>query len=331
MTDKTFEKEGVILEYDDTKEAIAIVSDFKLFIKEFPSKKYLFENKLYTDGPSLNIKDIKPKTSNIQKYIDLYKKSEILENLLEIISIDRQEDNGRSYAYELFYSKKTIVSTKLDYTHLKKITPQLVNNVSNFLSMLSTNSSHLELNKKFILKAIEIIFKDKKTIELNDLIDKWQDICEEFEILQRAYIENLDTQKLKFDYEKKIQELNDQLYNVLNNIQNKIILPPLAIMILAINISNKPYNIQILAMISLFMFLSIISIYSCLQLQFLNNHKNIITKWQQFYEKNLNKNFYTLKQRFNKLFDLLNYINITIKISNLLIWSSYFLIFIIIF
>jgi len=325
MIDKTFEENGLILEYDESKKANAKVTDLKKFIKVFPSKIYLFNKNLFTDTNTLKVDNIFSQNSLIEKYKDL----EYLDNLFELLSIEKLEGKVRSYKYELFYSKKIIVDGYIDYEHLKKVNNNFLNSIKHLYIKFSQKDYKSELEKKFLLKALEDVFKNKKELTFNDIIDNWENICEEYEIIQRAYIESLDTQKLKFDYEKKLQEMHDQLYSILNNLQNKIIIPPLAIVAVVANIYNKPISIKLISILFLFIFIGIITNYSVLQLNYLSNIEQSFNRWKQLYKKHISKNFSNKwKQRFEKLESFIFQIRVLLIGSNIVFWLFTCIIFV---
>jgi hypothetical protein len=254
---------------------------------------------------------------------------EYLDNLFELISIDRKKGKGRSYKYELFYSKKTIVYGYVDYEHLHKVNDEFLNPIKHLYTKFTQKDYKSELEKKFILKAIEDVFKNEKEITFNDIIDNWENICEEYEIIQRAYIESLDTQKLKFDYEKKLQEMHDQLYSILNNIQNKMIIPPLAIAFVVANVYDKPISVKLFSVCVVFIFVLIITAYSILQYNYLSNAEQSFNRWKQLYKKHITKNFsHKWKERFEKLENFISYIKLLLIGSNLIFWLFVFLLFI---
>jgi len=327
--DETFKDKGVLLEYEDgNNKAILVNKDNKKFIKEFPNKKFLFDRILQTDRNRFKIIDIKNVKPPIDKYIQLEK----LDELFEKIAIDRQPGRGRSYKYELFFTTKIFVQNSIDWEHLQKVTDEIIDSIDKFYGKFSNNSANMELEKKFILKAMEDIFKDKLArmenrsyidISFNDLIDRWQELCEEYETIQRAYIESLDTQKIKFDFEKKTQEINEKLHSILADIQTKIIIPPLALLLVFANIYDKTPVVKGVTMCLLAIFFIVITWYGYMQYQFLEVYLKKIEHWERFYKKHMGKSFTLQKKNFNTLYSLANNIKYAIFFPLLLSWVAF--------
>ena len=320
--DKTFEDKKIIIEYNNQYEATILFEDPKLFIEEFPNKLFLFENTLYADN-NYKVKEIKPKDKLPNAYFELEK----LDNIFKKISLNKKPNGNRSYAYEIFGNKKIVVINSIDYEHALKLDKKNLDSLNElYIKFINMPKAQIELHKTFLIKAIETIFKNKDKITFNDIIDNWNEICAEYELLHIAYLDTLNTNILRFDYQKKLQEFNEKLHSVMSDIQNKAIIPPIAIILAFTNIYEKSLKVKEATLYLLILFIIIIFIYQYNQVKFLDEYKNTISKWEVFYKRNMNKQYNIFKEQYNQLYNRIKqikiafYINISLLIGMLVIF-----------
>jgi len=323
--DKTFENKKITIEYNNQYEATILFEDPKLFIDEFPSKLFLFKNTLYANH-NYKVKAIKPKDKLPNAYFELEK----LDNILKKISLNKKPNGNRSYAYEIFGNKKTIIVNSIDYNHALNLDKKILDSLDEFYNkFINMPKTQIKLHKIFLVKAIETIFKNKDKITFNDMIDNWNEICTEYELLHVAYLDTLNTNTLRFDYQKKLQEFNDKLHSVMSDIQNKAIIPPIAIILAFTNIYEKSLKIKGVTLCLLVLFVTIISMYQYNQINFLDEYKNTINKWEIFYKRNMNKQYNIFKEQYNQLYNRIQkikttfYINIALQFIMLVISLSF--------
>ena len=189
--------------------------------------------------------------------------------------------------------------------------------------------SQIQLHKTFLIKAIETTFKTKGRLTFNDLIEHWNEICSEYELIHTAYLDTLDTNALRYDYQKKLQEFSDKLNSVMSDVQNKAIIPPIAVLLTLANIYDKPIKIKIVVFILLLLFVAIITIYQYFQITFLDEYKNVIKKWEVFYKRTMSKQYTLFKEQYNQIYErikniqIMFYINMVILLIMIAIASAF--------
>jgi len=323
-------EDGMVIHYDNNKNAIITFSDFELFLKEFPSIKYLLQEK---QVGKYTVVDISSKTDseNIRKY----KLIGLLDNIINKISISRKNSSPRCYEYEIFNTKKTVIKNTLTFETLKSLSDSFFEQLSYIDERLSTlNKPQLELEKSFLAKSIEDVLKQKnieQDITFNNLVESFSEVCEEHEVLQKAYLDSLDTNSIKFDYQKKTQEVNDKLQTILSDMQNKLIIPPIALIVAIANIYDKPTAIQGLTMFILFFFFVIVAYYAYNQYKILDNYILTINSWKKFYLKFLSKNFKKIEKNFKNISDIASNIQNTIVVTSIINFILYVIAFAFIF
>jgi len=315
-------EDGIVIHYDEEKNAIITFSNFELFLKAFPSSRYLLEEK---QVGKYNIVDIETESDiiNLKKYKEL----ETLDNILNKISISRVTATPRCYEYEIFNTKKTIIKNTISSDVLDSLNDDFFQQLLYIDERLSTlNKPQLELEKSFLAKSIEDVLKQKnltQSITYDDLVNCFNEICEEHELLQKAYMDSLDTNAIKFDYQKKTQEVNDKLQSILSDIQNKLLIPPLGLIIALANIYDKPLLIKSLTMFVLFFFFVLVGIYAYNQYKILDNYLSTIEHWKNFYIKFLSKNFKKVARDFKNISNIASNIQYTIAITSVINFILY--------
>ena len=319
--DTTFIDSKITIYYDDEKNAILEYEDPRLFVEKFPSAHFLKSGEIHTNTIAIyGVKEIKPKNTNPlpAAYFELQK----LDFILQSISPIKQKAGSYTYKYEIFGSKKLTIYNRVDYHHLQSIDQNFLVSLDEFYNKFTTMpKSQKQLHATFLIKAIESTFKTKSIITFDELIENWNDICSEYELLHTAYLDTLDTNALRFDYQKKLQEFSDRLNSIMSDIQNKALIPPIAIVLVLVNIYDKSLTVKILTSLLLFFFVVIIVIYQYFQIASLEEYKTIIKRWESFYKKSMNKQYTLFKEQYNQLYNRIDKIKFifTINIVILLI------------
>jgi len=323
-------EDGIVIHYDEEKNAIITFSNFELFLKAFPSSRYLLKEK---QVGKYNIVDIETESDSIN--LKKYKELATLDNILNKISISRINSTPRCYEYEIFNTKKTIIKNTISLDVLESLNDEFFQQLHYINERLSAlNKPQLELEKSFLVKSIEDVLKQKnltQSITYDDLVNCFNEICEEHELLQKAYMDSLDTNTIKFDYQKKTQEVNDKLQTILSDIQNKLLIPPLGLIITLANIYDKPPLIKSLTMLVLFFFFVLVGIYAYNQYKILDNYLSTIEHWKNFYIKFLSKNFKKVAGDFKNISKIASSIQHTIVITSVINFILYIIAFAFIF
>ena len=318
----------ILIRYDDQKNAVLEFDDFKLFLQEFPSYIRLTEEKQFG---LYNVKAIKSKSTHNDELLDKYKRLSSLENILKLISTERSVTSPRCYAYELFERRKITIHSSIDYEVFIQVDFKTIEQVEEIYSKLSSvNKPQFELEKSFLLKAIEDIFKSNKVstkLTFNDVITNLEEICLEHELLHKAYIDKLDTDSIRFDYQKKIQEVNDKLQSILSDMQNKMIVPPIALILVYANVFDKATTVKGITMLVLIAFFGIVTYYGYNQILIIKNYQSNIQSWKKFYQKFLSKNYAKLSNDFSKSSIIATNIEIIIWITIVINWILYIIAF----
>ncbi len=311
-----FNDDNININYNDLKRAEVTFSDLSLFIKHFPNYSFVSNEKLV--GTYIVDTIICEDASSLAIY-EKYKKLSLLDSIMHKISLDKKNSTPRCYEYEVFNTKKTLIKNTITLEVLEKLDDSFFEQISYIDERLSTlNKPQLELEKSFLAKSIEDVFKQKniqKNSTYNDLVKCFNEICEEHELLQKAYLDSLDTNSIKFDYQKKTQEVNDKLQTILSDMQNKLIIPPIALIVALANIHDKPILIKSLTMFILFFFFVIVGYYAYNQYKILDNYILTIENWKKFYLKFLSKNFKKIETNFKNISDIASNIQNTIAIT----------------
>lgn len=319
-----FEDDNINIKYNDLKRAEITFSDLSLFIKNFPNYSFVCNEKLIE---TYKIDNIICEDDANEKSYEKYKEISVLDSIINKISLDSKKSSPRCYEYEIFNTRKTLIKNTITLAVLEKLDDDFFKQINYINERLSTlNKPQLELEKSFLAKSIEDVFKQKniqKNSTYDDLVECFDEICEEHELLQKAYLDSLDTNSIKFDYQKKTQEVNDKLQTILSDMQNKLIIPPIALIIALANIHDKPILIKSLTMFILFFFFVIVGYYAYNQYKILDNYILTIDNWKKFYLKFLSKNFKKIETNFKNISDIASNIQNTIAITSVVNFILY--------
>lgn len=302
---------------------IIIVNNFQDFIEKYPSYK-----SLKSTNKDIFILDTKQFISSIEsELITAYKDIEYLEMLIERLSIDNKKSAFNTITYEIIHQRKIYLQNKVNIDTLNKINEtKLSEKIKTcYNKFVSKDELDFDTKQMFLKKAFEDIFKNKKNITFIEVIDEFNTLIQEYEIIKRAYIENLDTQKIKYDYQQKTHEINEKLSSTLNDVHTKLILLPIAFVVAIAQMNDKTLSIQMLIFIGLFMFTLLMHLFSRTQKKVLSNIESDINYWDDFYKKHLNHNYQNnLSEKITNLKTLLTLIYNRINISLVISWILVF-------
>lgn len=144
-----------------------------------------------------------------------------------------------------------------------------------------------EIRITFLKKAIEDTFSEDE-ITFVDVINKFERLIQQYEIIVRAYIEELNTEKIKYDYEKRIQEINEKLSSMVGDIHTKQIILPIAFVIGIAQIKHDTsFLIAIMIFFGLSLFTSLLTMYRNTQTKLIHTIEKNVEYWEDFYKTNL--------------------------------------------
>ncbi|MEO1927578.1 MAG: hypothetical protein ABGX26_02705 [Nautiliaceae bacterium] len=179
-----------------------------------------------------------------------------------------------------------------------------------------------QTKSEFLKKAIYDIFKEKiknQTLTINDIVEKFNEIYSEYEIIKRAYIDSLDTDKIKDDFKNKYQEALNFINNILSNLYTKTLFIPLALIFgISQKLTSQDYSNQIFIFFSLILFFFILAYLIWGNIQVLENIKIQIkeledeTKYYQSFKSKLDTLIKSYKGVRNRIYFMLFIIGISI-------------------
>lgn len=281
-------------------EKILLKKTIEDFFKEYPSyyKLEKEKNKIFI----LSEKKFHTQINNLQ--FNNYANLKNLDLLFNKISIDKKDTENHTITYEVVHKRKLNISNKFDTSKLVSIDRKISFLFKKTYKKICTeNELDIDMKIVFLKKTIEDFFNDKKNITFNDIVNNFEELMAQYEIILRAYVEELDTEKIKYDYEKKIQELNEKLSNMTNDINTKILILPIAYVLGAAQIKKDTDCIIIgLIFLGLIAFTTLVTIFSNIQKELMESINIDITYWENFYKKNLKTTYNTsIKYRFSKI------------------------------
>lgn len=254
------------------------------------------------------------------KLIKSYKKIKYLDLLINKIAIDKRDTENHTITYEIIQKKKLSIKNFLDFDSIKNIDNKILSLMKISYSKFNTKSElDKEIRITFLKKAIEDTFSEDE-ITFVDVINKFERLIQQYEIIVRAYIEELNTEKIKYDYEKRIQEINEKLSSMVGDIHTKQIILPIAFVIGVAQIkSDTSFFIAIMILLGLTLFTSLLTMYSGTQKKLIHTIEKNVEYWESFYENNLNSLYINdISSRINNIKDIIK------KVKNNMFWTIFF-------
>ena len=260
--------------------------DYKSFIEDYPSY-YKFKK----EKKEVFFLDKKQLFSEVNdSFVKSYKRLEYLDLIFEKISFqEAKESENHSLTYEVLHKRKTVIKNKISFEQLENINKKLGLLIKLSYRRLNARTDlDKEIRTTFLKKAIEDVFLDNE-ITFTEITKKFDVLMQQYEIITRAYIEELDTEKIKYDYEKKIQDINEKLSLTTNDIHTKLILLPLGYVVAVAQMRTETFPMQIsfIIFLGLIIFTTIINLFTNTQKKLIINTEDDIKYWENFYKLHL--------------------------------------------
>jgi hypothetical protein len=157
----------------------------------------------------------------INTYSVFYKSTIKIENKL----VSSEIDNNPTYTEKNFFIDEVKLNKNRDILSI------LINDVNRLQNNNSDYKINIEFLKKSIYDQFEGKIKNKETIYFYEIIEKLEQIYDDYELIKRAYIDSLNPDKLKEDFQKKYQEALTYLNSILTDIHTKTLFIPIAIIL----------------------------------------------------------------------------------------------------
>jgi len=232
-------------------------------------------------------------------------------------------EKGIKYTtYTIFDTKK--IKIKSDF-HKHDIEFILDNNI-NFGEIVYDLYNDLEVasEKKikilFFKKAMETTFNNKN-LQMSDILRDIAKLFEEYESHYRAYINSLEPEKIKQQFQEEHNSFLKELNSILTDVHNKIIFIPLAFIFGASQISSSDSLKSIIIILGMLVFTIFVSTFLETHEKVLNILKNKLDERNTYYkveEPSLYKNY---ENKIKELIDLVESIKIRIQVVRYSNWT----------
>jgi len=236
------------------------------------------------------------KKANLKNYLKCYDFFVTLKEFLSEISIT---NNSLKKEIILYYKEPIIIKEDIQYLKCDDFYKKF--------KLLEKLKKDIQLEpqtrNEFIKKAIYDIFKEKiknNNLTINEIAEKFDEIDSEYFLIKRAYIDSLDTDKIKDDFKNKYHETLNFINNIISNLYTKTLFVPLTL-IFGISqklTTSKNYINQLYIFFSLIVFLLILAYLIWGNLYILKNIKVQIDELEQE-----TKYFNNFKNKVNSLLD----------------------------
>jgi len=233
------------------------------------------------------------KKSDLKNYLKCYAFFVTLKEFISEISISI---NALKKEIILYYKEPIIIKEDIQYLKCSNIDKkrELLDKLKKDIQL------ELQTRREFIKKAIYDIFKEKiknNNLTINDIAEKFNEIDSEYYLIKRAYIDSLDTDKIKDDFKNKYQETLNFINNIISNLYTKTLFIPLALIFgISQRLTSKDYTNQLFIFISLILFLLILAYLIWGNIHILKNIKIQIDELKEEI-----KYFKSFKNKFNSL------------------------------
>lgn len=223
---------------------------------KIPEKFFILENSL-TDASD-------------SKVLDTYKTIVSFQNLFKDIADNVEQELKKNNIYTFFDTKKI----KIHSSFKKEDIDFILEHCKNFGINIKKLYDDLEFeNQKqiriiFFKKALELTFK-KTDISMSDILQNIHSIMQEYEAHYRAYINSLEPEKIKAEFEEEHYKVLKELNSILSDVHNKIIFIPIAFIFGAAQLTSGSYlkaNMIIVGMLIFSLFISL----------FLDTHSKVL-------------------------------------------------------
>lgn len=292
---------------------------------------FLRANRVKINIENFFINEIKSTTQfKEDSFFEYYNSVCILQDIIKNISIDEAENlENTDLKYTIFDKKKLIIISKYNYNDIKKLHESM-----NFFTLISglydetLKDSDRRTNVLFLINALETVFANLKEIDFSNILEKLQDIYEEYQIHHRAYINSLEPGKLKEAFEKDIQDSIGKLNSLLSDVNSKMIFLPIAFIVslgqLGVNQNAK----NLIIFMGMFIFCLLVHKFSKTQQELLEVINQDIQDKQKSFSKNASKFSKELEPKINRLLNLVNSIEKRFNWTINLTWSILLIVFV---
>lgn len=285
----------------------------------FTFDEFLKENNVKTPA---NFLILEKSLTNLSKSdsLDIYEKVVSFQNLLTDISDDVETDlNNKIYTF--FDTKKIKINSSFEENDIKFI----LQNCQNFGINIKKLYDDLEFeNQKqiriiFFKKALEITFK-KSDLTMSDVLHNINDILQEYEAHYRAYINSLEPEKIKAEFEEEHNRFLKELNSILADVHNKVIFIPIAFIFGATQFTTGSTLKGVMIIAGMMIFSTFISL-------FLHTHSRVlaildddISSKKKFFEKENPSLFKKYQNKLTSIEKLSKSIKTRITITNYTTW-----------
>lgn len=162
------------------------------------------------------------------KYLQTHSIILKLQDILKDIA-DDVESQVKNKIYTIFDSKKIKITSDFNLDDIEFILekdPNFGKTVSNLYDELELKSEK-KTRSIFFKKSLELTFKEKN-IQMSDMLKNLEKIFTEYESHYRAYINSLEPEKIKAQFEEEHTSFLKDLNIILGDVHNKIIFIPIA-------------------------------------------------------------------------------------------------------
>lgn len=291
---------------------------------------FLRANRIKINVENFFINEIKS-TNQLQEdsFFEYYNSICILQEIIKNISIDEPEILENSdFKYTIFDKKKLVIVSIYSNDDVKKLSES-----TNFFTLISSfhdetlKDSDKRTNVLFLINALETVFSNLKEINFSDILEKLQDIYEEYQIHHRAYINSLEPGKLREAFEKDIQDSIGKLNSLLSDVNSKMIFLPIAFIVSLGQLGLNQNAKNLIIFMGMFIFCLLVHKFSKTQQELLEVINQDIQDKQKAFSKNASKFSKELEPKIKRLLNLVSSIKKRFNWTINLTWSILFIVF----
>lgn len=231
-----------------------------------------------------------------------------LHKVINNIAVDIiDEPSFSDVKYTIFDKRKLTIDSQYLYIDLKH-----TQTYTTFFSLIdelydeTIADTEKRANSLFLINALEAVFAQNKEITFSEILNKIQEIHEEYQVHHRAYLNSLEPGKLKESFEKDIQESIGKLNTLLSDVNNKMIFLPLAFIVSLGQLSNQTQAKNIIILLGMFIFCLLVHKFSTTQRELLKMIKNDIDDKHESFKSSTLKFFKELEPKITRLSELAN-------------------------
>lgn len=162
------------------------------------------------------------------KYLEIHRLIINLQSMLKSISNYTNEKNFY-IEYIIFDSKKITISSEFTDTDIELIENNEKNfgiTIANLFEEIGVKNEK-KIREVFFKKSLEIVFGNNN-ITVSEVLKNIEKIFSEYEAHYRAYINTLEPEKIKYQFEEEHNAFLKDLNTILGDVHNKIIFIPIA-------------------------------------------------------------------------------------------------------